>query len=302
MLAFVQNALPKSAFINRTSEGDAFGVTGADVARVSGTFNFTLYYGIWVAVAVALCLGEWLLPKERRVFKSTTLLIVCTAAVNICHLISASRTAILLAGVATFGAMVSAIALRSTRALAAMIGIMVLLPSLAGLTYLVSPTEFDIITARFTDSNNVDEGKHRISEIAFGFLTEPKISAFGAGIGMGVDAAHVGNAQAYIFTYALSEFDTIRTVMELGTPVGLIYIVVRFGFILAMGILAWRVVREGSSPHVLPLSFCLFFESYLGDWTRNASMTSSQIFFGYAFILGAYYYPDNTTIMGNTAG
>jgi hypothetical protein len=301
-IALLQNATPKSSWINKTSTGDAAGIPGAEVARVSGTFNFPLYYGIWVAIAVAFCVGEWLLPKERRVFKTSWFLACCTFATNICYLVSASRTAILLAGVAIAGAMVAAFALRSTRAIAAMCGIVILLPLLAGLTYVISPAGFNGITERFTAKNNVDEGTNRVELISIGFLTEPQFSVLGAGIGMGVDAAHVGNANANAFTYALSEWDTIRTVMELGTFVGLTYIAIRFSFILAMLILAWRCVREGSSPHVLPLACCLLVNTFLGDLTRNATMTSSQVFLGYSFILGAYYYPDDKTTMSITAG
>ena len=89
LLAIAQAESPKQAFINRTSEGDAFGIPGAEIARVSGTFNFTLFYGIWVALAVALCMGEWLLPKERRAIRNQWLLILCTVTVNICHMVSA---------------------------------------------------------------------------------------------------------------------------------------------------------------------------------------------------------------------
>jgi hypothetical protein len=301
LLAIVQNAMPKSAWINKTSEGEAFGVTGADVARVSGTFNFALYYGLWVMVAVSFCIGEWLLPKHRRVFKSTWMLILCTFTSNLCHLIGASRMIIMLAGVATVGGLVAAFLLRSTRAIAAIAGIFILLPVVGGITYIISPDEVNILVERFTSEHNVDEGKNRIALIAVGFATEPDFSFAGAGIGQGVDAAHVGNANAYQFTYTLSEYDTIRTVMELGTPVGLFYIAIRFGFILGMVVLAVRVVREGSSPHVLPLSFCLLADVYLGDLTRSATMTSSQIFMGYAFILGAYYYPDDARILEMTA-
>jgi hypothetical protein len=44
---------------------------------------------------------------------------------------------------------------------------------------------------------------------------------------------------------------------------------------------------------VLPLSFILFAQMYLADMTRNAAMSASQVMVGYAFILGAFYYPDN---------
>jgi hypothetical protein len=296
LLAVAQAKAPKNAFINKTSEGDAFGVSGSDVARVSGTFNFTVFYGLWVATAVALCLGEWLLPQDRRVFKSKWLLIVCTITVNLCHLVSASRTAIALAGIAVCGGMLAAIVLRSTRAILAIVGICMFLPLAAGATYLISPAEFNIILERFTGDSYVEDNKHRLQDGLIGFMTVPKFSLLGAGIGMGVDAAHVGSTDTYNFTYTLSEYDVIRNVMELGTPVGLLYVLTRLGFLFGMVFLSIRIVHRGSSPHVLPLAFYLLAQGYEGDWTRGATMTGSQVMVGYAFILSAYYNPDSTSL------
>jgi hypothetical protein len=303
LLAVAQTLSPKQSFVNRTSEGgEAFGLPGADVARVSGTFNFTVFYGVWVAIAVALCMGEWLLPKERRVFQNKWLLILCTFTVNLCHLVSASRSAIALAGIAIVGGLVGAIILGSTRAIMAIVGIAVLLPVAAGMTYVISPDEFNIVVERFTGERYIADGKDRVSEGLIGFATVPQFSLMGAGIGMGVDASHVGNENTYNFTYELSENDMTRTVMELGTPVGLFYALTRITFLFSMVLLSARIVRSGSSPHVMPLSFCLLAQAYQGDLTRAATMTASQVMVGFAFILGAYYYPDQTASLDVTAG
>jgi len=293
LLAVVQAQAPKSAWINKSSSGDAFGVPGADVARVTGTFNFTAFYGIWVAAAVALCVGEWLLPKESRAIKSTWLLLTCTFAVNVCHLISASRGAVALAVTSILGGVVAAFILRSYRALFMIGGLALLLPVGAAATYALSPSEFNIMTERFTRANEVDSTKTRLMDGVIGFITIPDFSLIGAGVGMGVDAAHVDSTDSNSFTYALSEIDVIRNVMELGTPVGLLYVLTRIGFLVGMILFAVYLVRNGSSPHVLPLAFFLFAQAYAGDVTRNGTMTASQIMLGYSFILGVYYHPDN---------
>jgi hypothetical protein len=62
-----------------------------------------------------------------------------------------------------------------------------------------------------------------------------------------------------------------------------------------MILLAMRMVRSGSMPHLLPMSFFLMGQLYMGDLTRNAAMSSSQTMVGYSFILGAFYYPDNAS-------
>lgn len=302
LLAIVQAEAPKTAWVNRTSEGDAFGLPGVEIARVSGTFNFTVFYGIWVAIAVALCVGEWLLPKERRTIQKQWLLIVCTFAVNICHLVSGSRSAIALAAASIVGGLVAAVALGSSRAVLAIGGLCLLLPIGAAATYIISPIEYNTVLDRFSGESGQADIKNRIGGGFAAWVTEPPFSLVGAGIGMGVDASHIGSADTYNFTYTLSEGDTIRTVMELGTPVGIVYMLTRIALLVGMVVLAFSITRGGSSPHVLPLSFCLMAQGYQGDLTRSATMTSSQVMIGYAFILSAYYYPDIIPSLELSAG
>jgi hypothetical protein len=294
LLAITQALSPRSAFVNQSTGGEAAGVPGADVARVSGTFNFAGFYSVWVGIAVALCMGEWLLPKERRAIRSQWLLILCTFTVNLCHLVSASRASIMMAAIAVFGAMVGAIVLGSNRAILAIMGICILLPVAAAATFVISPAEFNVVVDRFAGEGKTQSLVERVEDSLIGFAITPKFSLIGAGIGMGVDAAHVGNADTYNFTYDLSEQDTVRNVMELGTPVGLLYVLTRIGFVYGMIFLSIRLVRSGSSPHVLPLSFVILGQTYQ-DLTRNAAMTATQVMMGYAFILGVYYYPDAKT-------
>ncbi|MFC5861199.1 hypothetical protein ACFPT7_02715 [Acidicapsa dinghuensis] len=296
VLAIAQAESPLTAFINHTTEGDAFGVPGADVARVSGTFNFVLFYALWVGIGVALNLGEWLMPRERRVIQRRWLLIVCTVSINLCHLVSASRLAISNAAVAILGGVICAVAVRSVRAIAVILGILLMLPLVAGVTYLISPNEANIIVERFTGKGYQQEGLSRVEQTLDGFLTEPPLSLIGAGIGVGVDAAHVGSVDAYNYTYQLSEEDTIRNVMELGTVVGLLYIAVRIGFLFGIVFLAFRIVRSGSSPHVLPLAIFIATDGYIGDLTRSATMTATQVMIGCCFILSAYFHPDHAAV------
>jgi hypothetical protein len=292
LLAIAQANMSRSSFVNKTSEGKAFGVSGSNVARASGTFNFSSFYGIWVAIAVALCVGEWLLPVERRSIKRQWLLVVCTFTANLCHLVAASRSAIVLAGCAIAGGLVGAVILRSTRAIAALTGVCILLPVAAGAVYLIAPDEYDIVVERFTGERYVSATKVRVSESLTDFLTLPEFSLIGKGVGVGVDAAHVGSTDAYQYTYQLSETDITRNVMELGTPIGLAYVLTRLFFGIALIVLAIRLVRTGNSPHVLPLSFFIMAQFYLGDLTRNAAMSSSETMLACCFVLGTLYHPD----------
>jgi hypothetical protein len=295
LLVVAQAKSPAGAFVNRTSEGDAMGLPGVEVARTSGTFNFVAFYGIWVGMAFALCMGEWLLRRERRVFQNSWLLAISTFSLTVCCLVSGSRQTIFLTGAALFGAFLAAIILRSPRALVAIGGIFLLVPIAGAFTYVVSPVEFNTVAERLTGERGAADSQNRILGNFYQFLTVPKFSLVGAGIGLGVDAAHFGSANAYTFTYDLAEGDTIRNVMELGTPVGYFYLMLRFGLIIGVILLSIRIVSSGSAPHVLPLSFILFAQT-LADWTRAATMTSTQVMIGYAFILGVQLYPDSSSL------
>lgn len=296
LLVLGQALTPRNSWFNKTSEGDAFGIPGVEVARVSGTFNFVAFFALWVAMAMALCVGEWLVRKDRRVIQNRWLLSLSTFACTLSVLISGSRQTIFLAAIAIVGALVASILLGSSRAIVAILGFCLALPAAAGATYLISPNEFDAVLERLTGEHYTSNTKDRVLNGFTDFITLPQFSFIGAGIGVGVDAAHVGDVNAYKYTYDLSEGDTARNVMELGTPVGMTYLLFRFSFLLGMVVLSIRIVRSGSSPHVLPLAFVLFAQATNGDMTRNATMTSSQIMIGYAFIMGVQLYPDRVTL------
>ena len=101
------------------------------------------------------------------------------------------------------------------------------------------------MTERFTRTNEVDSTKSRLMDGVIGFITIPEFSLIGAGVGMGVDAAHVGSTDSNSFTYDLSEIDVIRNVMELGTPIGFLYVLTRIGFLVGMIFFAIYLVRNG---------------------------------------------------------
>lgn len=300
LLVVAQAQSPKSAFINRTSEGEAMGLPGVEVARVSGTYNFVAFYAIWVGLAFALCMGEWLLRRERRIFQNRWLLILCTLCLTICGLVSGSRQTIFLAALGLLGALFAAFVLGSGRAVLAIGGIFLLLPVAAVSTYLISPVEFNTVNERLTGENGAADSRNRMLGSFYSFITEPQFSLIGRGVGLGVDAAHFGSANAYTFTYDLSEGDETRNVMELGTPVGLFYMTLRFSLIFGMFLLSVRIVRTRSTPHVLPLSFMLAGQT-LADLTRAATMTSTQVMVGYSFILAAQLYPDAASVDESTS-
>ena len=275
------------------------GLPGSDAVRSSGTFNFTLFFGIWTALVVSFAVGEWLQPKHRRVLKNSYLLLLCTVTANLCHLVSGSRSGILLAAGAIGGGVFAAVLMRSMRVIATVVGIFLLMPILGAAVEILAPHEADAIVERFTGSGYQQEATSRTSTIATGFLTDPPFSLIGAGIGMGIDAAHLGEANSTNSWTQFSEWDTTRIVDEVGTPVGLFIDFTRIVFGLGMIYLAAQLVRRGGSPHVLPIAVYCFLQVYLGDLTRSGAMTFAQITIAYSFLLGVYLSPGTNAEPGS---
>ena len=86
----------------------------------------------------------------------------------------------------------------------------------------------------------------------------------------------------------------MRNMMEFHARASMSYMVVRILFLLGTVSLSTLMVSPGSSPHLPSLAFLPFTKTYLGDSTRGASMTSSPVMLGYAFLSGTYSYPHNT--------
>lgn len=290
VIAVMQSVSPKTAFINLTAGGEAMGVSGSDVVRSTGTFNFTVPYGLWVAIAFSLVVGEWLQPKQLRVLQSNLVMIVSSVAGCLCFLVAGGRSVILLSTCALVGGMMAAVLKGSKRALMTVAGGVIVMPMLVGLTAVIAPHEYDILVLRFTGDRYVDEAQNRTATIAVGFLTDAPVSLLGVGIGMGIDAAHLGDPQALLYAYKYSEYDTTRIVTEAGTATGLLYVGTRLFFSFGMILLCIHVVRRGGPPHVLPLGTAMFAQCYMGDLTRLGTSTFSQVALVYAFVLGAEIY------------
>lgn len=287
-----QSISPSSAFINKSATGEGMTIPEGGITRGTGTFNFTSFYALWLGIAFALCIGEWLQPLEKRKIQNKFLLVCCTMAFLLATLASAERTAIGLELVVLVGGAIAAALIGSSRPLLLFSSILVLIPIAVGVVALISPAEFTAIVTRTTDSDHVSDSKQRIADLAVGFL-QVDFDPMGAGLGVGVDAAHFGDDIGNLATYALSEDDLTRNVMELGTFTGLIYAFTRVGFFLGLIFLAASLVKKGNSPHVLPLALVLFSQAYFMDMTRNGTMTTTQLMLGCSFILGVFYYPDS---------
>ena len=300
VLAALQSRAPKGAWINKTSAGDetGFGIAD-DTVRATGTFNFTLTYSIWCGFAVGLVLGEWLLPPERRAFKSKILLLVCTMSALLATLVSGSRTAVMLAALGFVGGFASVVITRNVRLIVRFGLVLVLLPILTAIAYVVVPKSFNAVIERFSGEEYQEDMLKRIDHMIVGFVSVPEFSYLGKGIGYGIPAANpaAGAATGIL----LSEHETIRTVQELGSFIGPALVLLRYAMsfvIISFGFKALLLKRNHSFPHAVPLAFSAVPIFMIGELVRSAPVISSQIFFVIALILSAVLFRDEPLTAG----
>jgi len=288
IIAAVQSRSPRGAWINRTSAGDdtAFGLAG-DTVRATGTFNFTMFYSIWCGVAVALVVGEWLLPPERRAFKSRIVLLVCTLSAVLANMVSGSRTAIMLAFLGFLGGFAAVVYTRNVRLISRFSAILLLVPVVAVAGYFAAPASFQAVVDRFSGEENQQSILTRIDHAIFGFTYAASYSVLGMGVGYGIPAANpAAESQGLI----LSENEPIRLLQEMGTYTGSALVALRYIACLLMMLVAFKCLslpRGHSFPHALPLAFSAAPTLLFGELVRSAPMLSTQIYYSIALILGA---------------
>jgi hypothetical protein len=288
LLAALQSRAPKGAWINKTSAGDETGFgLATDTVRATGTFNFTLTYSIWCGFAVGLVLGEWLMPPERRAFKSQIMLLLCTMSGILATMVSGSRTAVMLAGLAFVGGFASVVVTRNAKLIVRFGAVLIVLPFLALAAYIVVPKSFNALTDRFGEDYHEDLYR-RINNMTIGFMSVPQFSILGKGIGFGIPAANPGAGANTMLL--LSEHESIRTVQELGSFVGPALVIFRYCIGIALlfaGYKALMLRRSHSLPHAMPLAFASMPTLAISELVRSAPVISTQIFFAIALILGA---------------
>jgi hypothetical protein len=288
ILGTMQSRAGKAAWINRTAAGDetAFSIAGSTAIRATGTFNFTLSYSIWCGVAAALVVGEWILPPEKRSFKSRLLLILFSICVAMATMVSGSRTAIFLAAGAFFGGLVAALLLRNQQLILRFGGIILAMPLMAGLAFLLAPDAFTGNLNRFSHSENQVEMSVRIAQMTVGFLSEPGFSVFGKGIGTGIQAASASSTDPY--SIKLSEWDNIRGVQEMGTFGGIPLVLARYiASLLLIGAAVRAQLQRPGFAYALPIAFTVAPTLAIGDIWRTAPMVATQVFYFMALICGA---------------
>jgi hypothetical protein len=286
LIAALQSRAPKGAWINRTSAGEDTGLGGIGIDRVraTGTFNFTVAYGVWCGFAVGLVLGEWLLPPGRRCFKSKAMLLICTLGAVVATLVSGSRSAVLLAALAFMGGFSAVIVARNIKLILRFSAVILLLPILTLIGYWAAPGSFNAVLARFSGEQNQAAIGVRVERMITAFTWAANYSVMGVGIGYGIPAANPGK-----MAFNLSENESIRIVEELGTYVGTVVVLTRYAgglLLLFASFRAMKLPRGHSLPHAVPLTFAALPTLTVGSMTGQAPVVATQVFFWIALILG----------------
>jgi hypothetical protein len=288
IIAALQSRAPKGAWINRTSAGDdsAFGLAG-DTVRATGTFNFAQTYAIWCGIAVGLALGEWLLPPNRRSFQSKALLLIFTLCAVMATMVSGSRSAVFLAVLGFIGAFSAVVVTRNVKHIVRFGFVLVLTPILTLVAYIAAPASFSAVIDRFSGDVYQEELVVRIEHMFVGFVTVPPFSPLGVGVGFGIPAANPAGSSLGI---KLSEHESIRTVLEMGTFTGSALVLLRYIggiWLIAVGFRCLTLPRGHSLPHAVPLAFAAAPTLMIGELERSAPAIATQNFFIIALILSA---------------
>ena len=289
LIAAVQSRTPKAAWINRTSAGADTGYgLATDVVRATGTFNFTLFYSIWCGMAVALVIGEWLLPPERRSFKSKAMLLICSLSAVVATMVSGSRSAVMLGALAFAGGFAAVLYMRNYRLIARFAAIVILLPVLTAVAYIAAPASFSAVIDRFSGEDTRQNLKARIMYLFIGFITEPHFSPLGAGVGFGIPAANPGGTASFMIV--LSEDEPTRIAEELGTFTGSAFVALRYAAAIMLVVASFKCLSLPPGrrfPAAVPLAFVVAPNFMVGEIVRSAPLVGTQVFFAIALIQGA---------------
>jgi hypothetical protein len=244
-------------------------------------------YSVWCGIAAAFVVGEWLLPPERRAFKSKIVLLVCTLCSVMATLVSGSRSAVFLAGFAFLGGFAAVLFTRNLRLIVRYSVLIGALPVIVLIGYFAAPKSFNGVLDRFSGEDNQQAIETRITHQIFGFTYAAKYSVLGLGVGYGIPAANPAAEKA---AFILSENEPIRVVQEMGTFSGTVIVLLRFGFGAAAVLFSFKCLqlsRLHSFPHGPPLAFTGAPTLMVGELFRTAPVLASLIYFGFALFLGA---------------
>lgn len=282
-LIAVQFYSPQSAWVNRGIGGDTEGGGFSaipDYFRPPGTFSFTNGVTLFFSLAAPFIFYFWL----NRHHVKKWLLLAATIGLLAAIPLAVSR-GLLFSVIISFGFMVIA-GLYQPRYLGATIvsaiaGI-IILGFLGATSFFETATK--VFTARFEMANEQEGGLSGVLGDRYlggmiGALTYDavKLPLFGHGIGMGTNVGAM--LLSGKMTFLISEGEWGRLIGESGPILGILAILNRLGFVMALCIASFRKLSKGDLLPWLLLSYTLIVIPQ-GQWAQPTALGFSTLIGG----------------------
>ena len=254
--------------------------------RPSGPFTSILGMVEFTASTAAFLLAYWNRPRRERPL-SMPLLVCGALAVAVSMAVSGSRTMFVHVALVVAAGMLSGILMNRPERMARATAVPLLLTLAFGLLFpLVAPEGYSAIATRWDEAHAEEQAKG-VHGVAGRFGIElldftrviDQVPLIGFGLGLGgnaaviLDAGTVGNEQIpYV------ETDWSRHMVDLGPPLGTLFIIYRIIFTLWLGMQAVRATRRSADP----LPILLF--GYVGIQLLYAQISGNGVVNAFAWL------------------
>ena len=284
-LEFLQFHSAPSAIVNRGISDEiglqfqSFAYTGGAI-RPSGTFTSTAGVTQLVPSCFALLLAGWL-TKSRRGTMRTTLLVVAASAIAVCLAFSGSRAAFVHVAIVSVGSLALGVVTRDTTMRARALLLPTTLLLLAATLYpVVFPDAFALMVDRVVESYASESrfsslgivGRALYETVDFVSLLQ-STPLVGYGLGLG------GNGRTWLATGGVaevanvySESDWSRHIVDLGTIVGVMFILYRIIFTISVFKDVFRATRRSASAYPMLLFGYVGIGLFYGQLTGHGTV------------------------------
>lgn len=274
-----------SSVINRGISDEAalqfqsFAYTGGKI-RPSGTFTSTVGVKELIPSTLALLLGLWLTPpKMRRV--SFPMLVIAAGALATCLALCGSRAAFVHTAFVMLSSLLLAMVARKTAVRSRALLIPVVLLGLGVLLYpIVFPDALHAMLNRVAEAHASESrfsslgifGRALYETIDFvNFMQRTPIFGFGLGLG-GNGRTYLGNSDPKLTAMAYAESDWSRHIVDLGSIVGVLFIIYRIAFTITIFVRALHATRLTSDPFPLLLFGYVGIGLFYGQLTGHGTV------------------------------
>lgn len=279
-LALLQANTSPSAVLNRGTADDeslqfqSFAYTG-ELIRPSGPFTSAVGMKEIIPSTFALLLAVWLTPPARRRI-GPVMLLATAGAVATCLAVSGSRAAFMMVFVVVLSALALGLLTRVNAVRVRALLIPLTLLGLGAVLYpLLFPDAFAAMINRVTEAHAVESrysslgivGRALYEYVDFtSYLGTTPLAGLGLGLG-GNGRTFVASSDSVAVGNIFAESDWSRHIVDLGTVVGVLFILYRLVFAGTLLARTLRATRASDSP------FPLLLFGYVGLGLCNGQLT-----------------------------